>query len=132
MPMLKTPAAILLIALTLAGCATLYGEPGSGPVKTLKLGQSGDFGPVNLTPINVDEDSRCPVGTQCIWAGQVRVKVLVEPMGANHTVFATMGQPLGVDGGTLLIESVSPERSSTRQIPPSHYKVTIRYTAAAG
>jgi len=126
--MIKAPATLALAALSLAGCATLYGEPGSGPVKTLRLGQSGDFGPVNLTPINVDEDSRCPVGTQCIWAGQVRVKVLVEPAGANHAVFATLGQPMGVDGGTLLIEQVTPSRTSTRQIPPNHYRVTIRYT----
>ena len=129
--MMKTSAALALAILTLSGCATLYGEPGGGPVKTLKLGQSGDYGPVNLTPINVDEDSRCPIGTQCIWAGQVRVKVLVEPAGANHTVFATLGQPMGVDGGALLVENVSPDRLSTGPIPPSHYRVTIRYTPPA-
>jgi hypothetical protein len=124
-------AALLLAVLPLAGCATLFGH-GESPVQQLKLGQTGDFGPTNLTPINVDEDSRCPVGAQCIWAGQVRVKVLVEPAGANHTVFATLGQPMGVDGGTLLIEGVSPQRTSTAQIPPSHYTITIRYTPPAG
>ncbi len=129
--MMKTSAALALAILTLSGCATLYGEPGGGPVKTLKLGQSGDYGPVNLTPINVDEDSRCPIGTQCIWAGQVRVKVLVEPTGANHTVFATLGQPMGVDGGTLLVEQVTPQRASTAKTPPNHYHFTIRYTAPA-
>jgi hypothetical protein len=132
MPMPKTSAALFLAAVTLSGCATLYGEPGGGPVKTLKLGQSGDYGPVNLTPIAVDEDSRCPVGTQCIWAGQVRVKVLVEPDGANHSVFATLGQPMGVDGGTLLVEDVSPDRTTTGQIPPSHYRIRLRYTPPAG
>lgn len=120
------PGALIL----LAGCATLFGG-GAGPVQTLKLGQSGDFGPVNLTPISVDEDSRCPVGTQCIWAGRVRVKVLVEPAGADHSVFATLGQPLAVDGGTLLVEGVSPERTTTGQIPPNHYRITLRYSAPA-
>lgn len=124
---MKLPFA-LLAALPLAGCATLF-DHGGAAVQTLKLGQSGDFGPVNLTPINIDEDSRCPVGRQCIWAGQVRVKVLVEPAGANHAVFATLGQPMGVDGGTLLVEGVTPVRTSTGQTPPSHYHVTIRYTA---
>ena len=80
---------------------------------------------------SVDEDSRCPAAVQCIWAGQVRLKVLVEPAGADHAVFATLGQPLGVDGGTLLLEQVSPQRGSTAQIPPSHYSFTIRYTPAA-
>ena len=128
MPMTKVSAALVLAALPLAGCATLFHHGGSA-VQQLKLGQSGDFGPVDLTPISVEEDSRCPVGTQCIWAGQVRVKVLVEPAGADHAVFATLGQPMGVDGGTLLVEQVTPQRRSTGQIPPSHYHFTIRYTA---
>ena len=129
--MMKAPAALLLAALPLAGCATLFGQ-GESAVHQLALGQTGDFGPVDLTPISVDEDSRCPANVQCIWAGQVRVKVLVEPAGADHAVFATRGQPLGVDGGTLLLEQVSPQRSSTAQIPPSHYSFTLRYTPAAG
>lgn len=114
----------------LAGCATLFGE-GSSSVHTLELGQPGNYGPVRLTPINIDEDSRCPVGTQCIWAGQVRVKVLVEPAGANHSVFAVLGKPLAVDGGTLLVEQVTPTRRSTRQIPITHYHITMRYTPPA-
>lgn len=126
----KALAAVALAALPLAGCATFFGEAES-PVHTLKLGMTGDFGPVNLTPINIDEDSRCPVAVQCIWAGQVRVKVLVEPAGANYTVFATLGQPLGVDGGTLLVEQVTPQRTSTAPIPPSHYRLTTRYTPPA-
>lgn len=125
---MKATAALCLAVLSLTGCATLFGET-EASVQRLKLGQIGDFGPVNLTPVSVDEDSRCPVGTQCIWAGQVRVKVLVEPAGANYTVFATLGQPMGVDGGTLLIEDVTPARTSTGQIPPSNYHFTIRYTA---
>jgi hypothetical protein len=131
MPMFKASAALALAALPLAGCATLFGT-GEASVHTLALGQSGDFGPVNLTPISVDEDSRCPATVQCIWAGTVRAKVLVEPAGADHAVFATLGQPLGVDGGTLLLEQVTPQRGSTAQIPPSHYSFTLRYTPTAG
>lgn len=127
--MIRASATLALAALPLAGCATLFGA-GATAVQTLKLGQTGDFGPVSLTPISVDEDSRCPSGVRCIWAGQVRAKVLVEPAGADHTVFATLGQPLGIDGGTLLLEAVNPQRGSTAQIPPSHYRFTLRYTPA--
>jgi len=128
--MIRASAALALAALPLAGCATLFGS-GQASVQTLALGQTGDFGPVNLTPISVDEDSRCPSGVECIWAGTVRAKVLVEPAGADHAVFATLGQPLGVDGGTLLLEQVTPQRGSTAQIPPNHYSFTLRYTSAA-
>jgi hypothetical protein len=131
MPMMKAPAALLLAALPLAGCATFFGS-GTGSVHRLALGQTGDVGPTNLTPLSIEEDSRCPAGVQCIWAGQVRVKVLVEPAGADHAVIATLGKPLGVDGGTLLIEDVSPQRTSTAPIPPSHYAIAIRYTPPTG
>jgi hypothetical protein len=118
----------LLASLALLGGCAHFLDRGGGPQQQLSLGETGHFGPVDLTPISVDEDSRCPVGTQCIWAGRTRVKVLVEPAGANHAVFATLGQPLGVDGATLLVEQVTPQRRWTGQIPPSHYSFTIRYT----
>ena len=129
--MIRASAALLFAALPLAGCATMFGQ-GESSVHRLALGQTADFGPVDLTPLAVDEDSRCPRAVQCIWAGAVRLKVLVEPAGADHAVFATLGQPLGVDGGTLLLEQVSPGRMSTAPIPPSHYSFTLRYTPATG
>jgi hypothetical protein len=119
--------AFLASALALAGCATLFGEH-HGLEETLKLGEVGHFGPERITPISVDEDSRCPTGTQCIWAGTVRLKVDVYPNTRNHAYFVTLGQPTDVEGGTLLLERVSPQRSSTGQIPPNHYAFTLRYT----
>lgn len=126
---MKIPFAIALLAL-LAGCATLFGEH-SGPQERLKLGEVGHFGPERITPIYVDQDSRCPVATQCIWAGTVRLKVDVYPNTRNHAYFVTLGQPTGVEGGTLLLEQVSPQRTSTAQTPPNHYIFTLRYTPPA-
>jgi hypothetical protein len=136
MPMTKASAALALAtlplaALPLAGCATLFGS-GQASVHTLALAQTGDFGQVKLTPISVDEDSRCPTIVQCAWAGQVRLKVLVEPAGADHAVFATLYRPLGVDGGTLLLEQVTPKRDTRGHIPPNDYSFTLRYTPAGG
>ncbi|HEY7808121.1 MAG TPA: hypothetical protein VIC34_13060 [Croceibacterium sp.] len=120
-----------LAALALGGCATLFGEH-YGSEENLKLGEVGHFGTERITPINVDEDSRCPVGTKCIWAGTVRLKVDVYPNTVDHAYFVTLGQPAAVEGGTLLLEQVSPQRTSTGQIPPNHYTFTLRYTPAAG
>jgi hypothetical protein len=122
-----TLVAAALAAVPLAGCATLFGGH-HGLQETLKLGETGYFGPERITPISVDEDSRCPQGTQCIWAGTVRLKVDVYPNTVNHAYFVTLGQPAVVEGGTLLLEQVSPQRTSTAQIPPNHYRLTLRYT----
>lgn len=120
-----------LAMLALAGCATLLGDH-YGSAERLKLGEVGHFGPERITPINVDEDSRCPIGTKCIWAGTVRLKVDVYPNTADHAFFVTLGQPAAVEGGTLLLEQVSPQRTTTGKIPPNHYVFTLRYTPGAG
>jgi hypothetical protein len=121
---------LVFAALPLSSCATLFGEH-SGLVERLKLGEVGHFGPERITPIAVDEDSRCPVGSQCIWAGTVRLKVQVYPNARNYANFVTLGQPAVVEGGTLLLEQVSPPRTSTGQIPPNHYTFTLRYIPPA-
>lgn len=128
--MRPTRTAPALAALALAGCATLLGGH-SGSVETLKLGETGYFGPERITPISLDEDSRCPTNVKCIWAGTVRIKVDVYPGTRDHAYFATLGQPTAVEGGTLLLEKVSPQRTSTGQIPPNRYRFTLRYTPPA-
>jgi len=125
--MRPTRTAPALAALALAGCATLLGGH-SGSVETLKLGETGFFGPERITPISLDEDSRCPTNVKCIWAGTVRLKVSVYPSARDHAYFVTLGQPTAVEGGTLLLEKVLPQRTSTAQIPPNHYLFTLRYT----
>ncbi len=46
---------------------------------TIRAGQKGHaaHGKVEIKFISVIEDSRCPVGTVCVWAGNARVKVEV-------------------------------------------------------
>ena len=68
---------------------------------------------------------------KCIWAGTVRIKVDVYPGTRDHAYFVTLGQPTAVEGGTLLLEGVLPQRTSTGQIPPNHYRFTLRYTPPA-
>jgi hypothetical protein len=126
---MRTPLALVPLVL-LAGCATLFDEH-YGSTERLKLGETGHFGPERITPISVDEDSRCPTGVKCIWAGTVRLKVDVYPSTRDHTYFVTLGQPTGVEAGTLLLEQVSPQRTSTGQIPPNHYVFALRYTPPA-
>lgn len=120
---------LVAVALVLSGCAMLFGEH-YGLQERLKLGEVGHFGPERITPIGVDEDSRCPTNVQCIAAGTVRLKVDVYPSVVHHAYFVTLGQPAEVEGGTLLLEQVTPQRTSTGQIPPNHYTFTLRYTPA--
>ncbi len=45
----------------------------------VQLGQhkKADRGRVTIVFLSVEEDSRCPAGTTCIWAGNAKIKVAV-------------------------------------------------------
>jgi len=42
---------------------------------------------IKLTFLNVTEDSRCPEGTVCVWAGQVKALLLLEVNQSSHELF---------------------------------------------
>src|SRR5690349_4901620 len=48
--------------------------------------------PLEVTFVNVTEDSRCPTGVQCFWAGQAIITIKVAPTGGGPgTVPLTLG-----------------------------------------
>jgi hypothetical protein len=58
----------------------------------LSLGEVGRFKNISITPLEVVEDSRCPVGVQCIWAGTLKLKVLISSgLGVSESVIELGG-----------------------------------------
>jgi len=45
----------------------------------------------NVAPIAITEDSRCPAGAKCVWAGEVSVKVQINDSGRVTTTDLTLG-----------------------------------------
>lgn len=72
---------------TLADPRAPSGEPSDvlvaqlGQPFKLSIGQSAVIEDLAITFTAVSEDSRCPEGAQCIWAGQVKVVVRVQKDG---------------------------------------------------
>lgn len=87
-------AALLSVAvlpLAAAGCATAQspaedGPPDSGRVASvdagdpfrLALGATHREGEHAVTFVEVVEDSRCPEGVECVWAGRAQIRVEVD------------------------------------------------------
>lgn len=70
------------------------------------------------------EDSRCPVDTNCIWAGQARIKVRVSKGGRSHDLtLSTMGptQSVNVEGYAIKLVGVSPVPRSDVRIDRNAY-----------
>ncbi len=79
--------------------------------------------------VEVEEDSRCPVGVECIWAGNVRVALLVRGPGrtSRRVALNTASEPreIKLKGRTLTISKVSPARVVNRDLRPRDYRVTL-------
>jgi hypothetical protein len=113
----------LIVLLALAGCAvpptetspTAPSGPGAdryhaaieaaeAPFRvpgnfTPRLNETVQMLDVRVTPLEVLEDSRCPIDATCVWAGRVRVRVAVSGMGEQ---VMQIGRPVIVPGGQRL------------------------------
>jgi hypothetical protein len=94
---------------------------------TLFMGQTGVASALTLVPHELLEDSRCPEGVQCVWAGRVRLAVaLAGTWGATDHVF-TMGQSITSGGGeTVTFVEVTPAKVASSSVPVADYRFTFK------
>ena len=116
-------------AAVLSACATARGAPlpdGSD----VALGQKAYVdGPI-VQPVEVLEDSRCPMEARCVWAGQVRLQVRVVHAGHRAVHEVVSNKPLALAGGNLELAGVMPPTSVQRKIAPRDYRFTLRFERA--
>lgn len=111
--------------LALAACATPQ-QPADG-IARAKLGERVYVDGPAVTPLKVLEDSRCPKGVQCVWAGQLRLNVRVH-LGARDEVHElTLGKPVHVADGSLELVEALPYPVAGEQIKPASYRFGFRF-----
>lgn len=114
-------------ALAMSACATTRAAPlpdGSD----VALGQKAYVdGPI-VQPVEVLEDSRCPMNAHCVWAGRVRVKMVwIRGNGEKQPFEATLGEPTQLADGQFTLESVRPEKMTNVAIKPADYRFSFRF-----
>jgi hypothetical protein len=95
------------------------------------VGETKTVGDVTLEFVGVEEDSRCPKGEQCVWAGNARVAVDASVGGkkARVTLDTNRGdRVVGVEGRVLKLEDVAPTPIAGRPISKEDYVVTLVVT----
>lgn len=100
------------------------------PLAWAALGQTVPVDGPRVTPLQVLEDSRCPMNARCVWAGQVRLKVRIES-GRGGTLELTTGKPAHVADGTLELVQVRPDKvagAGGGAIDPSAYRFGLRFS----
>lgn len=118
----RAALALLALPLALAGCVTI--RTVSDGISRARIGETVMAGPVSITPERVVEDSRCPAGTQCIWAGRVRIAAQVD--GAPTEL--TLGQPVSARGGNVALAEVNPPKRKDAELYPDEYRFGFTYT----
>ena len=83
------------------------------------LGHHQRAGRFVVTPVQVDEDSRCPMNARCVWAGRVTVSAVVRE-GRQHTLrHFTLGEPAWPG---IVLDSVTPDRVAGTPQRPLRYR----------
>lgn len=117
----------LLAPLALAGCVTSHAS--ADGIARAALGQTVAVDGPKVTPLEVLEDSRCPMNARCVWAGQVRLKVRVHLGAGDQIRELTSGKPVQVADGTLELVEVLPDRvaGEGQALNPKDYRFGFRF-----
>jgi hypothetical protein len=75
-----------------------------GPVA---LDRTQRAGRLLVTPLALEEDSRCPVNARCMWAGRVVVRVVIDDGRGRLERRVTLGQSVAPG---LVLDGVTPDR----------------------
>ena len=88
---------------------------------------------IKIKFLSVDNDSRCPQGVNCIWAGSVGVSLLLSAPGVEDVRVklntAVEPQTVSYKGQSFRIESVKPPRVEGKNIKPEDYRITLAVCA---
>ena len=98
---------------------------------TLKVGQSArseDSG-LKITFASVKEESRCPKGVTCVWAGNAKILIEISKheggsttLELNTNMKPKSGRCLGYE---VSLEKLDPYPKADEQLKPSQYEATL-------
>lgn len=105
---------VVALALSAAGCSTAQTPeapdsaetnarvrtPDAGEPFRLALGESVEREGHEISFVEVVEDSRCPTGVQCAWAGTAKIRVSID----GNPFVLTLPHTGGRDGEAQMIE----------------------------
>ena len=113
----------LLAALPLCLTAACVTAPGSVAAPgTVAVGQHIHVGRYVVSPLSVYEDSRCPSGVRCIYAGRLVVFAQVEGPKLREVHYFMLGVPVSVGDNSITLTAASPERFAEVALRPQNYR----------
>ena len=81
--------------------------------------------------VELVEDSRCPTDTNCVWAGNAKIKIRVSKNGRSHDLTLDTNGPSqtgSVEGYSIKLTGLTPEPRSNIRIDRNGYIATLAIT----
>jgi hypothetical protein len=125
--MIKRSIPLALTAALLAGCVTAQARTNEDGSVTARLGQTVNVGGPRVTPLQVLEDSRCPMEARCAWAGRVRLSVQVTTGAGTSVREIASDKPIQVADGQLELVNVMPPKSTQHPVRPRNYRFSFKF-----
>lgn len=97
------------------------------PLAYTRIGETIYVDGPKVTPLALLEDSRCAQGTQCVWAGRLRVRVRVHLGSGPREIDMTLGQPVQVADGQLDLLDALPHPVGGKKPAPLAYQFGFRF-----
>ncbi|HEX8160719.1 MAG TPA: hypothetical protein VF538_02380 [Pyrinomonadaceae bacterium] len=130
MKLLKLSSLVLMLCVA----ATAGGEGRSRGGVEVRQGRERkvEGADLRIALLSVGEDSRCPVGATCVWAGNAKVRLSARNSKGECAEFElnTNLQPAAYDFGgyTLALADLSPRPSTKGVMKPRGYTATVTVT----
>lgn len=115
-------AFILLASLTAAPAKPLR------QVGKVQIYHEATLSGVRVKFVDLIEDSRCPIDTQCIWAGNAKLKVRLSKNGKTKVVEMNTGtdpRTIRFEGYEIKITKLTPQPASNIRIRKDGYVATF-------
>lgn len=103
-------------------------QKGDTVVVTAHIGQTVSALGEKITPTAVLDDSRCPTGVQCIWAGTVHATASLSGANGTSKVTFELGKSSTSEVNSYELTSVAPAKDSKQEIRPADYVFTFTVT----
>ncbi len=92
---------------------------------TAALNQTVSANGVSITPLVVVSDSRCPANANCIWAGEVELRVRLQKGAVSREVVIKSNASISFENTTVTMTTVLPQKISGTNIPSANYRFTF-------
>ncbi len=128
---MKYITAILLFASFTLSAGLVDAQPGRSVSVQVHTEKKVPNAGIRVKFLEMVEDSRCPRDTNCIWAGNAKIKIQVSKGGKSQIMELNTNTPTKDNkfaGYEFAVGKLTPEPASNVRINPNSYLATIKLT----